>query len=54
MVDIGAGIEQHVDDLAVLFLNSSNHGRRIETVVRERFIDARFERRVTYENIADE
>src|ERR1700722_11027286 len=54
LVDIGAGIEQHVDDLAVLFLNSSNHGRRIETVVRERFIDARFERRVTYENIADE
>src|ERR1700722_14837878 len=46
LVDIGAGIEQHVDDLAILFLNGSNDGRRIETVARQRLIDAGFERRV--------
>src|SRR5580704_10375015 len=54
LVDIGAGIEQHVDDLAVLFLNSSNEGRRIEAVVRQRLIDAEFERGMMSQNISDE
>jgi hypothetical protein len=54
LVDIGAGIEQHVDDLAVLLLNSSNDGWRIKAVVRQWLIDAGFERRVTNQDISDE
>ena len=54
LVDIGAGIEQHVDDPAILFLNGGDDRRRIETVVRQRLIDAGFERRVTNQNFSDE
>src|SRR6202012_3046656 len=53
-VDVSAEVEEGVDHLAIFFVHGSNDGGSIETVVRQRLIDARLQRWIARKYVANE